>query len=203
MKRFSTPADAGAQEDSFKSPEISRRRLLSAAAGGVAGIAATSLFSGDAEARSLPDVRALSFTNLHNGEKLSVTYHADGTYISEALSELDRIMRDPWDNSVNRMDRRLYDLLFALHKKLDTAEPFMLISGYRSPKTNAILAARSAGVAKRSYHMRGWAADVRLRSRSVAQISNAALSMQRGGVGRYTRSNFVHVDTGPFRRWGV
>jgi len=202
MDRFSSPAGAGAYGESA-SNRMTRRQVLGLGAASAATIAAMSCFADAATAASLPDVRSLSFTNLHTGEKVKVTYHAEGHYIPDAISELDKIMRDPWDHSVKDMDKRLYDLLFTLHRKLDVPEPFMLISGYRSPKTNAILAARSAGVAKRSYHMRGWAADVRLKSRSVAQIANAAMSMRRGGVGKYTRSNFVHVDVGPFRRWGV
>ena len=78
----------------------------------------------------------------------------------------------------------------------------MLLSGYRSPKTNAMLRSRSRGVAKNSLHMRGQAADLRLSSRSVGQMAKAAAVCRGGGVGRYSGSNFVHMDCGTVRTWG-
>lgn len=149
-----------------------------------------------------PDVRWLAFDNIHTGDKVKVVYHESGEYVADALKELDWVMRDPWDHTIKRMDRRLYDLLFALQRKLGTDHRFTLISGYRSPKTNAILAARSRSVAKRSYHLRGWAADVRLPDRTAGQIARAAKMLRIGGVGTYSRSNFAHVDIGPVRSWG-
>jgi uncharacterized protein YcbK (DUF882 family) len=90
----------------------------------------------------------------------------------------------------------------ASHRLLDVSEPFMLLSGYRSPKTNAMLRSKSGGVAKNSLHMKGQAADLRLKSRSVGQMARAAESCASGGVGRYSGSNFVHMDCGPVRHWG-
>jgi uncharacterized protein YcbK (DUF882 family) len=78
----------------------------------------------------------------------------------------------------------------------------MLLSGYRSPQTNAALRARSRGVARNSLHMKGQAADLRLKTRSVSQVARAAEACASGGVGRYSRSNFVHMDCGPLRTWG-
>jgi len=85
---------------------------------------------------------------------------------------------------------------------LDVNEPYMLLSGYRSPETNAMLRSRSSGVARNSLHIQGQAADLRLESRTTAQMARAAQSCAAGGVGRYSGSNFVHMDCGPVRSWG-
>lgn len=195
---------------SEKDAGIGRRRFL--VGGATAGAGILGIGSGLIGASSLnpafagerqPDVRSLSFDNIHTGDKVKVVYHENGEYVAGALKELDWIMRDPWDHTIKRMDPRLYDLLFALQRKLGTNDRFTLISGYRSPKTNAILAARSRGVAKKSYHLRGWAADVRLKGRTPREIAKAAKLLRVGGVGTYSRSNFAHVDIGPVRSWGI
>jgi uncharacterized protein YcbK (DUF882 family) len=85
---------------------------------------------------------------------------------------------------------------------MDVTEPYMMLSGYRSPQTNAMLRSKSRGVARDSLHMKGQAADLRLKSRTVGQIAKAAEACASGGVGRYSRSNFVHMDCGPVRSWG-
>ena len=100
------------------------------------------------------------------------------------------------------IDTRTIDILAATHNLLDVTEPYMLLSGYRSPETNAMLRRRSRGVAKNSRHINGEAADVRLGSRSVSQVYRAGLACHAGGVGRYSRSDFVHMDCGPVRSWG-
>ncbi|MEM6727137.1 MAG: DUF882 domain-containing protein, partial [Pseudomonadota bacterium] len=100
------------------------------------------------------------------------------------------------------MDTRTVDIIAATRNLLNTDGSFMLLSGYRTAKTNAMLRARSSGVAKRSLHMEAKAADLRLNGRSVGQIAKAAASCSAGGVGRYSGSNFVHVDCGPVRTWG-
>jgi len=99
------------------------------------------------------------------------------------------------------MDRRLFDLMRSLSQMLDTDAPFHIISGYRSPRTNAMLAGKSAGVARHSFHQWGMAVDLRLPGRSLDQLRRAARSLQAGGVGIYRRSNFIHIDTGRVRYW--
>jgi uncharacterized protein YcbK (DUF882 family) len=103
---------------------------------------------------------------------------------------------------VIRIDGRTIDIMAASHALMDTSEPYMLLSGYRSPATNAMLRSRSSGVARNSLHMKGQAADLRLKSRSVSQMARAAAACNAGGVGKYSRSNFVHMDCGPVRTWG-
>ena len=97
---------------------------------------------------------------------------------------------------------RTIDIAAAAHRLMDTTEPYMLLSGYRSPATNAMLRSHSKGVAKNSLHMKGMAADLRLKSRSVSQMAKAAEACSAGGVGHYYGSNFVHMDCGPVRTWG-
>lgn len=136
------------------------------------------------------------------GEKLDMIYWVEGEYIRDAIEEITYFMRDWRNNKVKGIDTRTVDIMAASHNLLDVTEPYMLVSGYRSPETNAMLRSRSGGVAKNSLHLRGQAADLRLQSRSVSQMARAATACHAGGVGRYTRSDFVHMDCGPVRSWG-
>ena len=99
------------------------------------------------------------------------------------------------------MDPRLFDVLHAIHGKLGASVPFQIISGYRSPETNAMMHARSPGVASNSQHMQGKASDIRLEGVELANLHKAALSLNAGGVGLYPVSNFVHVDVAAVRHW--
>ncbi len=146
--------------------------------------------------------RTISFNNLHTGEKLKTTFWADGGYVRESLGEINWVLRDFRTGDVEPIDPELLDILYALRERLDTKTPFDVISGYRSPATNAMLNSHSDGVAKKSFHTRGMAIDVRLDDRKLSDLHKAALSLKAGGVGYYPRSDFVHVDTGPVRRWG-
>lgn len=146
--------------------------------------------------------RSLSLLNTHTGESLtSVIYWADGDYIPEALADINHLLRDHRSNQVKSIDPKLFDLLFALGKKVGSQETFQIISGYRSPETNRQLRQASTGVAKKSFHLAGQAADIRLPGCKLSQLRRAALNLGSGGVGYYPRSNFVHVDTGPRRSW--
>jgi uncharacterized protein YcbK (DUF882 family) len=111
-------------------------------------------------------------------------------------------MRDLRADQAVKMNPGNLDIIAATHNLLDVNEPYVLLSGYRSPATNAMLRERSSGVARNSLHMKGMAADLRLKSRSVSQMARAAEACSAGGVGRYSRSNFVHMDCGPVRSWG-
>ena len=148
------------------------------------------------------DIRKLKMISHKTGERIDTIYWIDGAYIPEALHEIDVLMRDWRRNEVKPIDLRTIDILAASHSMLDTAEPFRLMSGYRSAKTNAMLRRQSRSVSKNSLHITGQAADVRLGTRSVRQLAKAAQTCKSGGVGRYSRSNFVHLDCGPVRLWG-
>jgi uncharacterized protein YcbK (DUF882 family) len=145
--------------------------------------------------------RELSFYNVHTGEALRTTYFDRGEYVPGALAEVNYFFRDFRSNQVRTIDPLLLDLLHRIHLALDTSQPFNLISGYRSPETNAWLAAMSEGVARHSLHMYGMASDINVQGRSLALVQIVAISMRGGGVGYYPRSDFVHVDTGRVRRW--
>jgi uncharacterized protein YcbK (DUF882 family) len=148
------------------------------------------------------EVRSLSLYNTHTGETLrKVAYWEQGVYLKDALSEINVLLRDHRADSVKPIDPGTIDLLFALQDKFDCQCPIEIISGYRSPETNAKMSRKSSGVAKRSYHMQGKAIDLRIPEVPLRKLRQAALELGRGGVGYYPRSNFVHVDTGPVRSW--
>jgi len=145
--------------------------------------------------------RSVSLYNTHTGEWVRTVYWADGHYIREAVRDINWILRDHWTDEIRPMNAGVLDVLEMLHSRLETRDPFLVVCGYRSPETNRRLFMHSRGVAKNSYHIRGMAIDLRTESRSTEQLRDAALSLGAGGVGYYPRSNFVHVDCGPVRRW--
>ena len=148
------------------------------------------------------DIRRIRMTSPRTGEQIDTIYWVDGEYIRDALDEITYFMRDWREDKAKTIDPRTVDILSATHNLLEVSEPYMLLSGYRTPATNAMLRRRSRGVAKHSLHMDAQASDVRLGSRSVNQIYRAAMTCQGGGVGKYSRSNFVHMDCGQVRTWG-
>jgi uncharacterized protein YcbK (DUF882 family) len=145
--------------------------------------------------------RTLSFYNLHTSESLKTVYWAGGEYIAPSLVDINLVLRDHRTGEAHDIDSRLLDLLCDLNLRLDTTEPFHIISGYRSPATNAMLHANSNGVAEHSLHMDGKAVDIRVPGRTLSLLRNTALSMKSGGVGYYPTSDFVHVDVGRVRHW--
>jgi len=180
---------------------MSRRTLLAAFA--ATAVAAAPTYSKAAGfLRGGGDIRRIRMYSGRTGEKLDMIYWVDGNYIRDAVEEVNHFMRDWRNNEVKQIDLRTIDVMTAVHNMMDTSEPYLLISGYRSPQTNAMLRSRSSGVAKNSRHLRGEAADLRLNSRSVSQIARAAQACRAGGVGSYSGSNFVHLDCGPVRSWG-
>ncbi|HWI15034.1 MAG TPA: DUF882 domain-containing protein [Burkholderiales bacterium] len=145
--------------------------------------------------------RSLAFYNTHTGESLKAVYWAEGAYVPQSLGEIDRILRDHYSGDVKSMAPQLLDLAHALRRALDTDAPIHIISGYRSPQTNAMLASRSGGVARHSMHLEGAAIDLRLPGRDLKDVHRAALALHGGGVGYYARSDFVHIDIGRVRQW--
>lgn len=177
---------------------VSRRRLIQLGALGslsLAMVPRTVLAKAGVE-------RKLSFNALHTGETLKTVFWQDGAYVPEALKTINYLLRDFRTGDVKEIDPALLDTLFVLRHALDTKDPFEVISGYRSPATNAMLRAEGHGVAKHSFHMKGMAIDIRVENRRLRDLHRAALALKAGGVGYYPVSNFVHVDTGPVRHWG-
>jgi len=168
------------------SKSITRRGVLGAFAATTL-IAAPTFSKAAGLLRGAGDIRRIKMTSPRTGESIDTIYWLEGKYIKDAKA----------------MDLNTVDILAASHNLLDATEPYMLLSGYRSPKTNAMLRRRSRGVARNSLHMKGEAADIRLTSRSVNQLFRAAVTCKGGGVGKYSRSNFVHMDSGVVRSWGA
>ena len=148
-----------------------------------------------------PGYKTLSFEHTHTGEKLRLTYFERGNYIKDALQEINYLLRDFRTDDIQPIDTALLDQLFDLKQTLSLNKPYHIISGYRSPFTNARLRKHSHGVAEHSFHMQGRAIDIRVERVSSKMIRNAALTMAQGGVGYYPRNNFVHLDSGRFRTW--
>ncbi|GAA0301451.1 YcbK family protein [Rhodovulum strictum] len=180
---------------------ISRRGLLAAFAATTL-VAAPTYSNAFGVLRGAGDIRRVRMYSGRTGESMDTIYWIEGEYIKEAVREINHFMRDWRNDQTVSMDLRNLDIMAAAHRLLDVDEPYMLLSGYRSPQTNAMLSARSGGVAKNSLHMKGQAADLRLKSRTVGQMARAASVCKAGGVGTYSSSNFVHMDCGPVRTWG-
>ncbi len=145
--------------------------------------------------------RVLAMNNLNTGEQLETCYFDGKGYVKRELQRLDQFCRDHRSNEAFPMDRRLFDQISQIQKLIGTESEVVLISGYRSPKTNSNLRNQSARVAKKSFHMQGKAIDFRLDGVKLSTVRDAALSLKAGGVGYYPRSNFVHIDTGAVRSW--
>ncbi|UCH73491.1 MAG: DUF882 domain-containing protein [Rhodospirillales bacterium] len=145
--------------------------------------------------------RRLALRNLHTDELVRATYWSDGAWQTDGLREINRVLRDFRTGDVVDMDSGLLDLMHRLARLCDATQPFEIISGYRSPRTNAQLARQSAGVAKKSLHMQGRAVDLRLPGVGLSRLHRAALSLKAGGVGHYPKSGFIHIDTGRVRSW--
>jgi uncharacterized protein YcbK (DUF882 family) len=180
---------------------FSRRSLLGIFA--ATAVTAAPIFNGaPAYARNAGNIRRLRLYSGRTGERLDAIYWIQGSYIPESLQAINHFMRDWRNNRSAAIDRRTIDIMAATYRLLDADAPYMMLSGYRSPETNAMLRSRSSAVASNSLHMRGQAADLRLEGRTVDQIARAAAACRAGGVGRYSRSNFVHIDCGDVRNWG-
>lgn len=194
----------------------SRRRVL-AAGGALAGVSAAALLAGTARSRETAANRAaagsgdvehrvvepkrIALLNLHTDERLDIEYSRDGAYMPAALSAIEVLLRDFRTGERHSIDPGLMDYLVQVARTAGVDPKFSVISGYRSAQTNARLHERSAGVARHSLHIEGRAIDVRMAGIGCADLAAHALGLQRGGVGYYRASDFVHLDTGVFRTW--
>ena len=181
-----------------KPAHLTRRKFitfLGCAASSPLFLSPKALFAGTHEKRTL------DFYHTHTNEKLLATYFDGVDYDNSALAEINDFLKDFRTGDQVAFDPALLDSLFALKTKAQSRGTFEVISGYRSPQTNETLGKKGSGVAKRSYHMRGKAIDIRLTDINTSELRNIAKSLQHGGVGYYAKSDFLHLDTGPVRSW--
>lgn len=186
---------------------LSKREILKGGLLGLAGLCASSCF-GVAQAAgrlSLPDAGTftISFRNQHTGESFSGAYRVGDRYLPEAFDKINYVLRDFRTGEIFPIDPRVMDILCSVRHRMSTDEAFEVLSGYRSPKTNAMLRATSEGVARNSLHLTGQAIDIRLPGYSTAGLRQAGIKLGAGGVGYYPKSDFVHMDTGKVRIWGA
>lgn len=174
-----------------------RRHLLRAGLGACTLLALPSAYAAQAKVSE----KRLSLLNLHTGERAKAVYWAQGRYIPDALQVFEKVLRDHRSGEKHPIDPRLLDLMQFLNYRIGNRKEFLVISGYRSPSTNAALSAHSQGVAKKSLHMQGKAIDIRLPGVPLKVLRKAAISLNAGGVGYYPASNFIHLDTGNVRYW--
>lgn len=177
--------------------KMQRRTLVSLA---LVGLALAATIAPPRDARAV-DARQLSFYHTHTHQSLDVVYYENGEYVDSALGEINRFLKDFRTGDIAEMDPKLLDLLHDVRNELGNDQIFEVISAYRSPQTNEMLRSKSGGVARNSQHVLGNAIDVRLRGVRIEKLRDSALEMQRGGVGFYKQSDFVHMDTGRVRRW--
>ena len=144
--------------------------------------------------------RSITLKNVHTDEKLEAVYFDKGEYVPDALEAVNKVLRDFRTGDVHPIDPRLLDVITEVRTRIGSKSPFQVISGYRSPQTNAMLREQSADVAQHSFHMEGKAIDVFLDDVELEHLHRAALSLGRGGVGYYP-ARFVHLDVGPVRQW--
>jgi uncharacterized protein YcbK (DUF882 family) len=192
----------GTLHQGLNSEGISRRDFL--------GIGLMTMLSGVIPSRAFAAVedflsfeRSLSFYNLHTKEDLHTIYFKDGEYLPDALAEINHIMRDHYNGAVKPIDTDLLDLLYAIRIKtrLNSHEPFHIISGYRTASTNAMLSKKNSTVSMKSLHVKGKAVDIRLPGYELKDLRRTAYELKSGGVGYYPKSNFVHLDVGRVRYW--
>jgi len=187
--------------DESRQTDTDRRGFLRFGLGMGAALAGGLLLPEEAAAVMRVPSRIVSMRNAHTGETVRAEYWVKGKYNPGAVRQIERLMRDHRTGEIHGIDRRLIDTVFQLQKMLGSKGPVEVVSGYRSPESNAYLREVSDGVAQNSFHMSGRAVDLCFPDRPLRLLRKAALSLRAGGVGYYPGSGFVHVDTGPIRRW--
>jgi uncharacterized protein YcbK (DUF882 family) len=190
---------SGQDVEEGQTPCLDRRGFLKLAACALGAVAASPALGRTVGNKD----RMLSLYSPRTGETVRTVYWAPRIgYIGESLKEVSWALRDHRNDQYKLFDPKLLDQLYALQRLMDPRQPMHIISGYRSPATNAMLRQHNRRVAKNSYHIRAMATDIRMPGHSTKKLHRAALSLNGGGVGYYSRSDFVHIDTGPVRTWG-
>lgn len=178
-----------------------RRSFLKSSVVLASALSVPALAKAASTATAAPGERTLRLYNTHTGESLKSVFWAEGQFIPEALTDINKLLRDHRNNKVAPIDPALLVLLNEVSAKFSNNKVLHIISGYRSPESNQKLAERSKGVAKHSMHLDGKAIDIRMPGQDLRDIHKAALAARGGGVGYYADSQFVHMDTGRVRSW--
>jgi len=181
--------------------DVSRRDALKLGLAGAIVGCVPLIGINDAEARGRNNAWRISIKHAHTDEVFRGTYRVGNRYIPDAFAKINRVLRDFRTGEVFPMDPRLIDILSMVQRRSGSSQPFEILSGYRSPKTNSNLRKTSSGVAKNSFHMYGQALDIQNKSLGARRIRDLAINLKAGGVGYYPRSDFVHIDTGTVRSW--
>jgi uncharacterized protein YcbK (DUF882 family) len=179
---------------------VARRRFLVASVAAAAGLTSLNRIA-NAATVATPAAHRLSLYHIHTGEKLTIVYREHGALVPGALDEINLFLRDFRTEQIREIDVGLLDAVHDVYTTFEGRGHFEVISGYRSPRTNAALRHVTTGVAEHSLHIEGRAIDVRLTSAKTTAVRDSAIALARGGVGYYPESNFVHIDTGPVRTW--
>lgn len=201
LKNIESPTDLVGKKLGETCQELDRRDLLKYGLLGILGSVTPLLPGRSAEASAGSGAWRVNLHQSHTGEAFDGVYRVGDEYIPEAFERLNYMLRDFRTGEIFPMDPRIVDLISLMQTKVPGDGPFEVLSGYRSPKTNAMLRRVGTGVAKNSYHMYGQALDIRTWGYSTRRLSNLARSFRVGGVGYYPKSNFVHIDTGELRSW--
>ncbi|MFC7734445.1 YcbK family protein [Roseomonas sp. GCM10028921] len=175
---------------------LGRRSLVATGLGLLASTAGSRV-----EAQAARGTRRLSVRRAFTDDSFSGVYFQDGQHVAEALRQLDWVFRDLSREEVTPMDPRLFDVMHAVAARMEATEPFEVISGYRSPETNAGIVRQTSRASTASLHMSGMAGDMRIPGRDSFGMARLAATMGLGGVGLYRRDGFVHLDCGQSRRW--
>lgn len=178
----------------------SRRELIKIGLG-VAAVSLVPMPALAAVLKKLDPHRKLTFHNIHTNESLSVCYYDQGNYRPQSLTRINHLLRDYRTGEVAPIDPKLLDVLFAVKSRVRSSVPFSVISGFRSPATNAMLRRTTSGVARASFHTKGQAIDIRLPGYNTKRLRKLCLKLKTGGVGYYPKSDFVHLDLGEVRSW--
>ena len=148
-----------------------------------------------------PEEKLLSLYNPNTKENFDGVYWRNGSYVAEALNDVNYLLRDVRTDAIKPIDKDLLDLIFSISIKLKPQKPLHIMCGYRTSRTNALLLKRNKSAAKNSYHIKGQAVDIRLPGLRTSELRRAAYELGQGGIGYYPRRRFVHIDVGPVRYW--
>jgi uncharacterized protein YcbK (DUF882 family) len=180
---------------------VERRRFLKVGLAGFLAASVPLISSRNAQAAPTYGQWKIAMHHSHTGETFSGVYRVGDQYLPEAFERINYLLRDFRSDEAFPMDPHVIDILSVVQARTRTGRPMEVLSGYRCPKTNAMLRHETRGVAKKSLHMFGQAIDFRMPGFNTGRLRNLAQNLKAGGVGYYPRSNFVHVDTGALRHW--